>query len=201
MIIYSGNKKKTGGLLKTSYAIEKNKANRSEISFFFSIQKQTGYDEQRNHATFKDGKIKTVKFNQTEIGAIVTTFLSSISNGKIQKWTSFHDGKEKTSILFSYYHLAAKDPQKGSDTNMFTLNYRVGNEKYSVGISIGDMYALKTKIDTALHEFNIIEKDEDNKERAKFANAGDDADDDNDDPEDNDNNSSSNEDDDDDMPF
>lgn len=201
MIIYSGNKRISGGLLRTNYTIEKNKAGRSEISFFFSIQQQTGYDEKNNHATFKDGKSKTVKFNQTEIGAIITTFLSSISNGKIQKWTSFHDGKEKTSILFSYYHVEAKDPKKGSDTNMFTLNYKVGDEKYSVGISIGDMYALKTKIDTALHEFNLIESDEENKERAKFANAANNDDnDDNDDIED-DNNNSSNNDEDDDVPF
>ena len=168
MVIYSGNKKKTGGLLKVSHAIEKNKAGRSEISFFFTIQQQTGYDEKKHLATFKDGKVKTVKFNQMEIGSIVATYLSSISGGKIDKWTSFHDGKDKTSISFSHYYVASPDPKNKPDTNMFTLSFKVGDEKFGVGITFGDMYILKTKIDVALSEFALIEQDEMQKERIKF---------------------------------
>lgn len=169
MIVYSGNKKKSGGMLRTQYSIEKNdKTKRSELYFFWTIQQQTDYNEKTDTPVFKDGKTKTVKFNRSEVGAMIATYESALSGGKATSWSSFHDGKEKTSISFSYYHKegTGKFPK---DINMFTLRYNVNQEAFQVGISIGDFYIIKNEIDNALSIFSEIEKAELDEERVKYS--------------------------------
>lgn len=173
MIIYSGNKKITGGLLRTNHEIQKNdKTKRSDLSFFYTIQQQTGYNEDTDNPTFKDGKSKTVKLNRNEVGAILTTFLSSIGGGKITRWSGYHQGEDSsTAINFSYYHKTDESNSKyPKNIDMFTLNFSVGkDERYQVGISTGDMFLLMTEIQDALTKFAILEKEENDKERAAYA--------------------------------
>lgn len=202
MIVYSGNKKNSGGMLRTQYSIEKNeKTNRSEINFFWMIQQQTGYNEKTNNPIFKDGAKKTVKFNRGEVGNMIATYISSLSGGDIKTWNSYHDGKEKTSINFSHYHKKGEG-KFPKDINMFLLSYTVNKEKYQVGISVGDFYVIKAEIDDALAIFSEIEKAEMEEERIKHSNKSDDNDDDtpesNDDDDDDDDSSDEG---DDDVPF
>lgn len=201
MIVYSGNKKKNGGMLRTQYNIEKNeKTERSELNFFWTIQKQTDYNEKTDRPVFKDGETKTVKFNRSEVGAMIATFESALSGGKVTSWNSFHDGKDKTSISFSYYHKegTGKFPK---DINMFTLRYSVNKDTFQVGISIGDFYVIKKEIDDALSIFGEIEREEQEQERVKYAKDSNSSDSDSDDEVDDADDDVSSDDEDDEQPF
>lgn len=170
MIIYSGNKKITGGLLETNFNIAKNKNDRSELNFFFKIKKQTDYDKGNDRPVFKDGDVKTVKFSRAEIAAMIVVFQSSMSGGPIVKWSGYHQGeKSSVAINFSYFHRKAEG-KFNVDTNMFTLQFIVDkDDKYQVGISTGDMYALAKDLELAMDDFSRVEWAETNEDRMKFS--------------------------------
>lgn len=166
MVIYKGNKAKKGSMLMTNYDIKK-KNDRSDLSFYWTIQRQTGWSN--NNASFKDGEKSTIKLNAIELGFMVSVVNSVLSKGSISKWNTVHQSDNGTTSI-SFWHKERDDKDASDISNHgFFFSMKKGDNKFTIGISVGEFYGIQAEVDAGMRELIALNVEEDNQRRAKNA--------------------------------
>lgn len=142
--LYKPNSKNTGCAFQFKLGRSNNK--KSATSLYLSAIQQHSWNEKTKNGSFSENaknpdKTLNTKLNENEIGAILYAL-------RVQgEWSSFHTfGENKTSLKLGTY-----DKKDGGFAFSFGIT-RNGNQKFGVGIEVGEAETLSEFLKLCLVE-------------------------------------------------
>lgn len=135
-------------------------------SFYFTLTKQNGWNEQNETGIFKDGAQITVKMGMHEIGAMEDVIRSKDTNNRFSYYHSGFDKETKGS--FTYYSIPAKEQGK-PDRNGFGFSVKQGDVEIKCSLTVGEAFDVLAYFNYARNQIYAAVEEKESQRRANYA--------------------------------